>query len=263
MDLDIRGRAALVTASSRGLGRAVATALAVEGANVALCARGEEELRRTRGEIEKAAGTRVLAYPADVSIPDQVDGLIDAVEKDFGAVDILICNAGGPPSGTIADFGPGDYERALDLNLKSAIRLCYGVLRGMKARQWGRIVVVTSVSARQPLDNLVLSNTARAGVLGFAKSLSNHLAPHGITVNSVCPGYTRTGRVEGLAREFESRGSGSAEEFFRRIEQDIPMGRLGRPEELAAAVTFLCSQPAGYITGTALQVDGGFIRALF
>jgi len=253
----------MVTASSRGLGRAIALSLAREGAEVALCARGKESLFQARDEIRSETGRMVQAYPADVADADQVSRMVAAVREDFGAVDILVCNAGGPPAGTIVDFGPQDYRKAVDLNLMSTIRLCYSVLPGMRARKWGRIVALTSVSARQPLDNLVLSNTARSGVLGFTKSLSNFLAPHGVTVNAVCPGYTRTERVDELARDFESRGSGPAEEYFREIEKTIPLGRMGRPEELAATVTFLCSEPAGYITGTALSVDGGYIRALY
>lgn len=263
MDLGIKGRVALVTAASRGLGRAIALGMAREGAMVAICARGEERLRRTAEEIAAETGARVRAYPADVSDPGEAAGLADAVASDFGTLDILVCNAGGPPSGTVADFVPGDYRKAAELNLMSTIELCYAALPHMRRRSWGRIVALASVSARQPLDGLVLSNTARAGVLGFAKSLSNHLAPHGITVNSVCPGYTRTERVEELAADFERKGKGPAADFFRRVEENIPAGRLGLPEELAAAVVFLCSEPAAYITGTALQVDGGFIKALF
>jgi 3-oxoacyl-[acyl-carrier protein] reductase len=263
MDLGIKGRAALVTAASRGLGRAVALGLAREGAQVAICARGEERLRRAAEEIAAETGERVRAYPADVSDPGAAAALVETAASDLGALDILVCNAGGPPSGTVADFAPGDYRKAAELNWMSTIELCYAALPHMRRRSWGRIVALTSVSARQPLDGLVLSNTARAGVLGFAKSLSNHLAPHGVTVNAVCPGYTRTERVEELAADFERNGKGTAADFFRRVEASIPAGRLGRPEELAAVVVFLCSEPAAYITGTALQVDGGFIRALF
>ena len=133
----------------------------------------------------------------------------------------------------------------------------------MKKQKWGRIVNLTSVSAKQPIDTLILSNTARAGVLGFSKSLSSQLAPYGITVNSVCPGYSRTERVENLAKSFEEAGKGSVQEFFQNIEKIIPMGRLGRPYEIATAVVFLCSEAASYITGVALQVDGGYIKSIF
>jgi 3-oxoacyl-[acyl-carrier protein] reductase len=161
------------------------------------------------------------------------------------------------------NFGLDDYRQALDLNLLSTVNLCHEVMPIMKKQKWGRIVNLASVSAKQPIDTLILSNTARAGVLGFSKSLSNQLAPHGITVNSICPGYTRTERVESLAKDFEEAGKGSAQDFFQKIENMIPMGRLGRPDEIATATVFLCSEAASYITGVALQVDGGFIKAIY
>ncbi len=180
----------------------------------------------------------------------------------FGALDILVNNAGGPPAGLVEDFGPDDYRDAVELNLLSTITLCYEVLPIMKRQEWGRIVNVTSVSAKQPINNLILSNTARAGVLGFSKSLSEQLAPLGITVNSVCPGYTRTERVEELAKSFEQSGKGSVSDFYKKIESAIPIGRLAEPEEFAKAVAFLASDAAGYITGTALQIDGGFVKGI-
>jgi 3-oxoacyl-[acyl-carrier protein] reductase len=151
----------------------------------------------------------------------------------------------------------------LDLNLLSTINLCYEVMPLMKKQKWGRIITMTSISAKQPLPTLILSNTARAGVLGFSKSLSEQLAPQGITVNSVCPGYTRTERVEELAKAFAEKGKGTEEDFYRAIEENIPIGRLGRPEEIGDAVAFLASELASYTTGVALQVDGGWIKGLY
>jgi 3-oxoacyl-[acyl-carrier protein] reductase len=263
MNLGITEKNALVTASSRGLGKAIALQLSREGANVAICAREGEELLQTKKEISERSGGKVLAVTADVTNNSQVKKLITQVNSDFGSIDILICNAGGPPSGLAETFGLDDYRNALELNLMSTVNLCYEVMPNMKKQKWGRIVNLTSVSAKQPLDTLILSNTTRAGVLGFSKSLSNQLAPHGITVNSVCPGYTRTERVEELAKSFEESGKGSVQDFFQNIEKIIPMGRLGRPYEIATAVAFLCSEAASYITGVALQVDGGFIKAIF
>jgi len=263
MDLGLTGKAALVAASSRGLGKAIALALSGEGARVALCARGEEALLEAKKEIEGKTGGRVIARTADVTDREAVRKLVDFVLAEFGAVDILVCNAGGPPPGAADEFGPEDYLEALKLNLLSTVNLCQEVVPGMKERKWGRIVNVASISAKQPIDTLALSNTARAGVLGFSKSLSNQMAPHGITVNSVCPGYTRTERVEALATSFEKSGKGQARDFFEMVERTIPMGRFGRPAELAAAVAFLVSEPAAYITGVALQVDGGYIRSIF
>jgi 3-oxoacyl-[acyl-carrier protein] reductase len=163
----------------------------------------------------------------------------------------------------VQDLSPADYLAALELNLLSTINLCYAAIPHMKKQKWGRIINITSVSAKQPIDTLVLSNTARAGVLGFSKSLSNQVAPFGITVNCVCPGYTKTERVEELAKAFEDNGKGSVQDFYETIEKMIPAGRFASPEEFAAAVAFLASQRASYITGAALPIDGGFIKALY
>ncbi len=263
MDLQIGNRAALVAASSRGLGRAVAAALCREGAKVVICARDETRLLEARDAIARDTGGDVRAFPADVTDGRNVRDLVRFVEAELGSLDILVCNAGGPPSGPADDFTPDDYRRALDLNLMSTVHLCHEAVPLMKKRNWGRIIALTSVSAKQPIDSLILSNTARAGVLGFAKSLAGQLAGFGITVNVLCPGYTKTERVESLARTFVEKGLGTLEDYFSRLEKAIPLGRLGKPEEIAAAAVFLASNAATYITGVALQVDGGFIKGLF
>jgi 3-oxoacyl-[acyl-carrier protein] reductase len=189
--------------------------------------------------------------------------MVADVLSTLGSVDILVCNAGGPPPGFVDDFTPEDYRKAVELNLMSTISLCYKVVPHMKKKRWGRIVCITSVSAKQPISNLILSNTARAGVLGFAKSLSEQVAPYGIAVNSVCPGYTKTERVEELAESFAESGKGAVEDFYKTIEASIPMKRLGTTEEFAHTVAFLASEGAGYITGAALQIDGGYIKSLY
>lgn len=263
MELGIKDKVALVAASSKGLGKAVALRLSREGTKVVICARGKEKLFRTRDEISSETEGLVKAIVADVGKREQVSSMVKQVSDEFGTIDILVCNAGGPPAGLADQFTPDDYQDALDLNLLSTVRLCYEVFPLMKKQKWGRIINMVSISAKQPIDTLILSNTARAGVLGFSKSLSNQLAPFGITVNSVCPGYTKTERVADLARAFADSGKGSIEDFYRNIENTIPMGRLGTPEEIAQAVAFLASEGAGYITGVALQVDGGYIKALF
>ena len=263
MDLGIKDKVALVAASSKGLGKAVALQLAREGAKIALCARNKEKLFSAQEEIAEETGGIVRAYIVDVTKKNQVQKMVENIAVEFGSIEILVCNAGGPPAGPASDFSPDDYKEALELNLISTLNLCYEIMPLMKKHKWGRIINITSVSAKQPIDSLILSNTARAGVLGFSKSLSNQLAPFGITVNSVCPGYTKTERVENLAESFAKEGKGTIEEFYKAVEKSIPLGRLGKPEEFAQAVAFLASEGAGYITGTALQIDGGFIKGLF
>lgn len=263
MDFGLRDKIALVAAASKGLGKAVALELAREGATVAICARNKETLLKAREEIAAATGQEVRALVADVTKKGQIQSMVKDIVGEFGRVDILVCNAGGPPSGLIRDLSPEDFPPSLELNLLSTINLCYEVMPNMQERRWGRIINITSVSAKQPIDTLVLSNTARAGVLGFSKSLSNQLAPFGITVNCVCPGYTKTERVESLAKAFEENRRGTVEEFYKGIEKTIPAGRLATPEEFSAAVAFLASERASYITGTALSIDGGYIKALY
>ncbi len=263
MDLGIKDKVALVAASSQGLGKAIAFRLSQEGATVAICARNKDRLFKTRDEIAAETGGVVRAFITDVTDRDQVSQMVDQIIGEFGTIHILVCNAGGPPSGMADEFSTNDYREALELNLLSTIELCTSVVPYMKKQSWGRIINMTSISAKQPIDNLILSNTSRAGVTGFSKSISNQLAPFGITVNSVCPGYTKTERVEDLARSFEESGKGTVKSFYTTIEKSIPSGRLGNPEEVAHAVAFLASEGAGYITGVALQVDGGFIKALY
>jgi 3-oxoacyl-[acyl-carrier protein] reductase len=263
MDLGIKKKVALVAASSRGLGKAIALQLSREGAKVVICSRNKARLFKTRDEIAAETGGVVSAFVADVRIKKQVSQMVEQTVNELGGIDILVSNAGGPPSGMADDFGLNDYRDAVELNLLSTINLCYEVIPFMKKQAWGRIINLTSVAAKQPIDSLILSNTARAGVLGFSKSLSNQVASHGITVNSICPGYTKTERVEELAQSFAESGKGSVEDFYKNIQKNIPAGRLGTPEEIAQAVAFLASEGAGYITGVSLQVDGGYIKGLF
>lgn len=263
MDLGITNKVALVTASSRGLGKAAALQLSREGAKLAICSRNEENLFKTRDRIAAETGGTVKAYPADVTQGNQVNQMMADIFADLGPIEILVCNAGGPPPGFVDDFTTDDYRNAVELNLMSTISLCYGVIPNMKKKRWGRIVCIVSVSAKQPIPNLILSNTSRAGVLGFVKSLSEQMAPFGITVNSVCPGYTKTERVEDLAQSFADTGKGTRDDFYKTIEANIPMQRLGTTEEFAHSVAFLASKGAGYITGVALQIDGGYIKGLF
>lgn len=261
MDLQIAGKVALVTASSRGLGRAVAEELAAEGASVVICARGEEQLMRTRAEIEEMHGGRVLALPVDLSDPEGARGVVDHALGELGRVDVLVTNSGGPPAGPFESHPPEAWSQAVRLNLESVVNLTRAVLPGMKERRWGRILNITSIAVKQPVDNLILSNSVRAAVTGFARTLANEVAPFGITVNNLMPGYTRTERVVELARA-NARNGGSAEDQLAGWEGQIPMGRLGEPRELAALAAFLASDRASYITAQSVAVDGGWIRSL-
>ncbi|MDH3455212.1 MAG: SDR family oxidoreductase [Gemmatimonadota bacterium] len=262
MNLDLENRVALVTGSSSGLGLAIATTLAYEGANVALNGRDPDRLSRAAETVTAAARGRVDTFQADVSVPAEVTELVTCVADRLGAVDILVCNAGGPPATLFRDAPSESWPAALELNLLSTINLCRAVVPGMQSRNWGRIICLTSVAAKQPLGNLILSTTARAGVLGFAKSLADEVAEDGITVNSVCPGYMRTERVDELIERLADQRSTRRETVHAELVAAIPMGRMGDPAELGAAVAFLASDAASYITGVALQIDGGFVRSI-
>lgn len=262
MDLQIKGKIALVTAASRGLGWAVAYRLSLEGAIVAICSRSRERIETAANEIRKKTGGEVMAFEVDVTDHPAVKDMIQKIKNTYGSLDILVSNAGGPPPGMPHEFTIDDYRAALELNLLSTINLCYEAIPIMKEKRWGRIVAITSVAAKQPLDNLILSNTARAGVLGFIKTLANQIASLGITVNCVCPGYTKTERVEELAKKYVADGKGTEEDFYDKLVESIPVGRIGSPDEFAHAVAFLVSEKAGYINGVALQIDGGFYRGI-
>ena len=262
MDLGLKGKVALVAAASKGLGRAVAEELAAEGASLVLCARGDEALQATCAAIEKTTGVPVLGIAADVSNPADVARVVQAAMDRFGRVDILVTNAGGPPAGTFNTLDAGAWDAATRLLLTSVVELTRAVLPGMKAHGWGRILNVTSISVKQPVANLMLSNSLRAAVTGMARTLATEVAASGITVNNILPGYTRTERVVGLAEATAAKEGISADAATARWEAEIPMRRLGEPRECAALAAFLCSERASYITGTSIAVDGGWIRSL-
>lgn len=262
MDLGLRGKIALVTAASRGLGRAIAEELAAEGASLVMCARGTEALTEASEAIRTATGVDVLSIPADVSRPQDVSRLVSSAIARFARIDILVTNAGGPPSGNFESLGPEKWDDAVRQTLMSAVNLCRETLPGMRQRKWGRIINVTSITVKQPVEGLMLSNSLRAGVTGFARTLANEVAPDGITVNNILPGFTRTQRVEELAKATAEREGISIDDVMNRQRASIPMGRLGEPREFAALAAFLASDRASYITGTSIQVDGGWIRSL-
>ncbi len=262
MELGIQGKVALVAAASKGLGKAAAWALAREGAQVVIAARGEAALRQAAAEIADDTGARVVAVPADMSVAADIEALFRAACDAFGRVDILVNNAGGPRPGVFTDMSDDDWLQAVELNLLSAVRLTRLALPGMRARRWGRIINITSLSVKQPIPNLILSNAVRAGVVAMAKTLADQVAAEGITVNNVCPGYMLTDRVRQLSQAQAEAEGRPMEEVLRRSLADIPAGRIGQPEELAALIAFLASEPAAYLTGATIQVDGGRYRGL-
>ncbi len=263
MDLEIKDKVAIVCASSKGLGKAVAIGLAREGVKLTLCSRGGGDLDKTRREIVSETGVDVLAIECDVSKTADIKKVVAETVKKHKRIDILVNNAGGPPTGGFLDFSLEDWQKAVELNLFSTITFSREALPFMKEQKWGRIVNITSVAVKQPIDGLILSNTARAGVIGLAKTLSNEFGPYNITVNNVCPGRILTDRITHLASEKARREGTSVEDALIAMETDVPLRRIGRPDELASLVVFLASERAGYITGTTIQVDGGLTRGIF
>jgi len=262
MDLGIKGKTALVTAASKGLGKAIATELAREGCNVAICARNTTALKHAAKEIKKLTGADILAVRADVTSEKNLKALAEKVHEHYGPVSILICNAGGPPLGKFDKLNESDFRWAVELNLMSTVNLCRLFVPDMRKAKWGRIINMTSISAKQPLDDLMLSNMTRAGVLGFSKTLANEVAANKITVNCICPGYTLTDRLKNFARDLSKKTKVSMGQLYNSWQRSIPSNRLAEPEEVAALVTFLASEKASYINGTAIQIDGGFIKSL-
>ena len=262
MNLGLTDKVAVVGASSKGLGRAIALGLAQEGAKVTICARDSDALAATADDIRNQTGTEVLAVPTDVSQPEQVENLINTTISHFGGIDILVNNAGGPRAGRFDDLAAQDYQDAVHLNLMSTINLCRAAVPSMHERGGGRIINLTSVSVKQPVDNLMLSNMARTGVIGFAKTLATELAPDKILVNNVCPGIIFTDRIQQLATVRAEEAGITFDEALEKMTADIPLGRIGDPNEFANLVVFLASERASYITGTTIQVDGGMVKSL-
>lgn len=263
MDLGLAGRVALVCGSTKGLGRAVAKALALEGARVAVNGRHDDSVGRAAQQLAAETRQDVVPFAADVAVPAQAEALVERVHRELGRLDVLFCNASGPPAAPFSHQTAEAFQHALGLNLLSTIHLARAAVPIMRTAQWGRIVCLASIAAKQPLPGLILSTTARAGVLGFAKALADEVAPEGITVNVVCPGFIVTERIAELAETRASRERRTPQDVMKEMVQGIPLGRMGRTDELGAVVAFLASERASYITGAVLQVDGGFIRSIF
>lgn len=261
MDLGLAGKAALVGGASRGIGRAVAEGLAREGCRVAICARDEGRLQATAEEIRASTGAQVLPVRCDMSQADDIRRFVAATVEAFGRLDIVVNNAGGPPPGPFEAHDEAAWQQALSQNFLSVARTVREALPHLRAAGGGRIINLTSVAVKEPIPGLVLSNAARLGVVGLAKTLSRELGPDNITVNNVCPGLTLTDRMRELYGGRAEEAGRSLEEVLAEEARRIPLGRLGRPEDIAALVVFLASEPARHITGTTIQVDGGSTAA--
>lgn len=265
MNLNLKNKNAIVCASSQGLGKAAALDLAEEGVNLAICSRDQDKINKVKEEIHQKINSeiKVIALQVDLDSPDEIQAFYEQVENDLGLVDILVNNNGGPPPSTFEQLSDDDWQKAFNSTMMSCLRLSKLVIPNMKKNAWGRIINISSVSVKTPVNGLFLSNSLRMGVLGWAKALSDELAPHGVTVNTVCPGYTRTERVEAIL-ETQSNSSGlKKEEIEKSIAENIPMKRVGEAEDLAGLITFLASEKADYMTGLAIQVDGGSARTFY
>lgn len=260
MDLQLREKVILVTGGSKGLGLACAKLIALEGATVIIASRNEKHLRSAAASIMKESGGTVSWFKCDVSKESEISSLASDIMKSNGGIDGMVINAGGPPPGGAISISEEDWRQALSQNLLSAVRLCKAFVPSMKERGGGRIVAITSVSAKQPIENLVLSNTTRLGVIGYLKTLAGEVGRDGILINSVLPGPTLTGRLEGLLEDQARRQDRTVAAVKEERQQVIPVGRFGKPRELAALVTFLISSRNSYITGQAIAVDGGYVQ---
>ncbi len=262
MDLGLKNKVALVAASSRGLGRAIALGLAKEGTKLVICARHKEILEKTADEIFLNTGVSVFPLAMDLSNPEEIDWMVKETLDLFGRVDILVTNAGGPPPGTFEKMTESQWMDAIQQNIMSVVRLSRSLIPCMRKQKWGRIIHMTSISVKQPIPGLLLSNTLRPAVIGLTKCLAQELASDKILVNAVCPGYIMTDRVSQLMKDRAKKEKKRPEEVTRELLDQIPLGRMGDPEELANLVVFLASERASYITGSVFQADGGYYKGL-
>ncbi|MGA9978129.1 MAG: SDR family oxidoreductase [Candidatus Sulfotelmatobacter sp.] len=262
MDLGLKNRVALVAASSQGIGRATAEAFAAEGCRVAMCARNSQTLQAAADKIRKDYGVEVLAEAFDVTDALEVGRFVAAVAKKFGTVDICVTNAGGPPAKGFLSASLEEWQRALELNFLSTVFFAREVIPHMQRQRWGRIITLTSITTKQPVADLVLSNAVRAAVVGLVKSLANEFGKDGILVNNVGPGFTATDRLKELAKTRAAATGKSEQDLFDGWAADAPLKRLGQPREVAETIVWLASERASYITGQTLLVDGGIYKGL-
>lgn len=262
MDLGIKGKVAAVAAASRGLGQATARALAREGASVAMCGRDEGRIREAADEIARETGASTLPVVADVGMADDCRRFVEAAAAAFGRLDILVTNTGGPKPGAFDAVDEARWEEAFHTTLANVFHLARAAVPHMKRNRWGRIVNIASLSAKQPIDGLLLSNVFRPAIVGLAKTLANELGADGILVNTVCPGYTRTDRLQEVAEARAKAAGTTPEKVLADLAESVPLRRVAEPEEFAAVVAFLCSEPASFLTGLTLAVDGGACKGL-
>jgi len=262
METGLKNRVAIVAASSQGIGRAAAEALASEGCRVAMCARNPQTLEAAAGQIQKQYSAEIFAQPLDVTDPEAVHRFVDAVVSKFGAADICVTNAGGPPAkGFLADTLE-DWDKAIDQNFLSTVYFAREVIPHMQKKHWGRILTITSVTTKQPVADLVLSNAVRAGVVGLVKSLANEFGKDGILVNNVAPGYTATDRLKNLAKARSASQGKTEKEVFEAWAADAPLKRVAEPREIADAIVWLASERASFITGQTILIDGGTYKGM-
>ncbi|MFC1651130.1 SDR family oxidoreductase [Candidatus Latescibacterota bacterium] len=263
MDMGLEGKTALVCGASSGLGKACAVALASERADVIICARNKPNLDKTASEISRRFDTDVYAFAADLSKSADIEKLAEAVNIKFGGVDILITNAGGPPAGNSENLTDENWMNGFDLTFMSVVRLVNAFSPRMKENKWGRIINLASISVREPIDGLILSNAIRSAVVGFAKTLSRELGPFGILVNNIITGSFDTDRLRSLHTIRADKLGVEIENLRKEVQSEIPLERFGRPEELANLVCFLAGERSSYITGTSIPVDGGALKGIF
>ena len=262
MSTDIPTQRVLVSAGSNGIGKAIACAFQQAGAKVAICARGQEQLQAAQQEMQAMTGEPVLAYITDLSLAQDISKMMDDLLEKWGAVDVLVNNAGGPPPGNHDSISDEQWSTAFDLTLRSAVRLTNWVLPGMKDTGSGRIINLSSYSAKQPMDSMLLSNSLRLGALGWAKTLANEVGKHNILVNTICTGWTQTQRVDQLLEARALEQGLDAQALADQLVTKIPLQRMARPEEIASVALFLASPAASYITGAAIPVDGGCVQTI-
>jgi len=266
MELGLHGRVAIVCAASQGLGKAAALGLAREGAHVVICSRHRRALAQAVKDIREQAEGRsadIVPVTADLTKPRQITALVAQTARRFGRIDILIANAGGPPVAPFTALDDRMWEEGVELTLMSTIRCIRAVLPHMQKRQWGRIITITSIAARQPINDLVISSTLRPGIHGLTRVLANQYGKEGILINAVAPGFMLTGRMKEIGAARAAGQHSSVEEYFAQQNRDVPLQRYGNPEELANAIVFLASEKASYITGATLSVDGGLMKGVF